>query len=120
MAGDASAGISRTAKRPYWREADGQAMVDAWRRSGKRLSEFAREQGVQARRLRRWVARLEPAERHGEVSFHPVRLTDTSAVQAQRDDVLEVVLGDGRAVRVPYGFAPEHLRRVLHVLETEA
>ena len=120
MAGGAGAGISRTAKRQYWREADGQAMVDAWRRSGKRLSEFARERGVQARRLRRWVARLEPAERHGGVSFHPVRLTDASGASARRDDVLEVVLGDGRAVRVPYGFAPDHLRRVLHVLETGA
>jgi hypothetical protein len=83
MAGDAGAGIPRTAKRQYCREADGPALVDAWRQSGKCLSEFAREQGVHARRLRRWVAWLEPPERHGEVSFHPARLTDESGAPAQ-------------------------------------
>ena len=85
---------------PYWREADARAVVEAWQRSGMRLSEFAREWGVQARRLRRWVARLEPAGRKGGISFHPVRLTDKSGAQAQHDAVLEVVLGDGRALEL--------------------
>ena len=112
--------VSRIARRQYWREADARAVVEAWRRSGKRLTEFARERGIQARRLRRWAARLEPTRQNGKVTFHPVRIIDASAGSAQRSDVLEVVLGGRRTVRVPYDFAPEHLRRVLQVLEEEA
>jgi transposase len=115
------AGQARTAKRRHWREADARAMLAAWRQSGKGLAEFARERGVHARRLARWAARLEAAPGNGAVvQFHPVRLVSASRAGAQHSETLEVVLGNGRAVRVPYGFAPEHLRRLLQVLEAEA
>jgi hypothetical protein len=120
MPGDSGTGLRGIARRRYWREADARAVVEAWRRSGKRLAEFARERGIQARRLRRWAARLEATRQNGQVTFHPVRIIDASAGSAQRSDVLEVVLGDRRTVRVPDGFAPEHLRRVLQVLEAGA
>ena len=117
MAGERRVAAARTGKRPYWREADARVVIEAWRRSGRGLAEFARERGVGEGRLRRWVARLEGARRQPEVSFHPVRLAGASGTEPQHGEALEVVLRDGRSVRVPYGFAPEHLRRVLQVLE---
>jgi hypothetical protein len=112
--------VARAAKRRYWREADAQEILDAWRRSGRRLSEFAREHGVQARRLARWAARLEVEPANRDVTFHPVRLVGTSGGGTQNGQVLEVMLRNGRSVRVPSGFAAEHLRQLLQVVEAEA
>ena len=120
MADEVGVVEAQAAKRRYWREADARAVVEAWRRSGKGLSEFARERGLHARRLARWAARLEAAARSGDVAFHPVRLVGVSRAETRHGEALEVVLRDGRSVRVPYGFAPEHLRRLLQVLEAEA
>ena len=52
------ADVRRVAGRLYWREADARILVDAWRKSGETLSGFARRQGVERKRLGRWVRRL--------------------------------------------------------------
>ena len=98
----------------YWREADARVVVGAWQRSARSLASFAREHGVEAARVARWAARLRAAE--GSVRFHPVRVVGV-ARQSEETEPLEVVLGNGRRVRVPAGFAAEHLQRVLDVLE---
>ncbi len=100
--------------RRYWREADARVVVGAWQRGGRSLASFAQEHGVEAARVARWAARLRAAE--GSVRFHPVRVIGVS----RRDggaEPLEVVLGNGRRVRVPAGFVAEDLQRVLDVLE---
>lgn len=114
MAEGDGAEVVRPAKRQYWREAEARVVVEAWRQSGKSAEAFAREHGVHAERLRRWAARLEAAG-SPVLTFYPVRLR----AEGERAEPLEleVVLRDGRAVRVPYGFAPDHLQRLLQVLE---
>jgi transposase-like protein len=46
----------------YWSEAEGRAVIEAWRRSGDSRSAFARRHGLQAKRIRYWAARLSRAE----------------------------------------------------------
>jgi transposase-like protein len=42
----------------YWSEADGRAVIEAWRRSGESRSAFARRHGLQTKRLKYWAGRL--------------------------------------------------------------
>jgi len=46
----------------YWSEAEGRAVIEAWRRSGEPGPVFARRHGLQSKRLRYWAARLSPNE----------------------------------------------------------
>jgi hypothetical protein len=52
------------------------------------------------------------------VRFHPVRLV--GGKEGEHREAIEVVLVDGRRVRVPAGFAAADLERVLAVLEGRA
>ncbi len=100
----------------YWRAKDARAAVAAWRRSGKGLSQFAAQHHLDQRRITRWVDKLGEPARGAKVDFHPVRLVE-GAGPADKGDPIEVVLADGRRVRVPQGFMAEDLARVLVVLE---
>ncbi|MEO7729652.1 MAG: hypothetical protein ABIY55_01665, partial [Kofleriaceae bacterium] len=46
----------------YWSEADGRAVIEAWRRSGESRSAFARRHGLQTKRLKYWAERLSRAD----------------------------------------------------------
>jgi hypothetical protein len=94
-----------------WSESDAGIVVTAWKRSGTELSEFARENGVNAQRLHRWCSRAQGRVKSKGVRFHPVRLVGGDGAG------IEVVLLDGRRVRVREGFSSEELGRVLEVLE---
>jgi len=110
--------ISEVIQKRRWREADARLVIAASQACGKPLLSFAREYGLQPSRIWRWSARLR-GQSSGTVRFHPVRL-----VEPDRGDpspgTIEVVLLDGRRVRVPQGFAAEDLVRVLEVLEGAA
>ncbi len=110
MAKSRIAEISKALVKRRWSESDPQAVVSAWRRSGKRISEYAVEHGLSAKRVYRWSARLE-GRRMRKVRFHPVRLVGGESAP------IEVELLNGRRVRVRAGFSSEELRRVLEVVE---
>lgn len=114
MARRRSSGLADVFGQSYWREAEGRAVVGAWERSGKSVSTFAKEHGVEPHRVSRWAYRLRATS--GSVRFHPVRLV-AGHRGGERPDAIEVVLVDGRRVRVPEGFAAEDLERVLAVLK---
>ncbi len=126
MAAHVSAsGLAAAAGKSYWREADARRVVQAWRSSGQDLPQFAATHGLKASRLARWASRLgrRAAGRRGrgtgaaplKLRFHPVELVgSTTGLEAR---AIEVVLVDGRRVRVPAGFASEDLERVLQALE---
>jgi transposase-like protein len=106
--------IGDVASCAYWREEDARTAVAAWRASGDSLSAFARQHGVQPRRLARWSRRLETA-----LQFHPVRIT--GAVPPTRSpDAIEIELPSGERIRLPHGFDAEDLRRLFSVLEADA
>jgi hypothetical protein len=113
MARSKDPAVVRVAKRRYWREAEAEVAVGAWRRSGETLSGFARRYGIHRRRLGRWAASLEGAERREEaVVFHPVRLVGGAGSKAP----IEIVTRAGNRVRVAAGFQADDLERVLSVL----
>lgn len=118
MAEQGRRGISGVFGKSYWREPEALAVVDAWERSGKSLSRFAREHGLVPNRISRWASRLK-AGSGGGMRFHPVRLVEGHR-GGERPDAIEVVLADGQRVRVPAGFAAADLERVLAVLEGRA
>ena len=101
--------VTASVQRLYWREADAQVVVDAWRQSGLSLVDFARRQAVHPRRVARWARRL-PAT--PAVRFHPVQLVERSS-PILPDSKLELVFADGRLVRVPAELAAGALRHVL-------
>ena len=95
-----------------WREEEARKVMSAWLGSGETMWAFARENGLVAQRLYRWSRQL-----RGELraSFHPVRLMGDRGLTGSRR--IEIVLVDGRRVRLEEGFSPEDLDRVLEVLE---
>jgi hypothetical protein len=106
--------VRRVARRRYWRESDARVIVEAWRRSGEGLVQFARRYRVAPRRVERWAARLDEPPTNG-MQFHPVRVVETEPSVARTP--IEIELRDGKCVRVHAGFATDDLRRVLAVLE---
>jgi hypothetical protein len=42
----------------YWSEAEGRAVIEAWRRSGEPAPVFARRHGLQSKRIKYWAGRL--------------------------------------------------------------
>ena len=110
--------ILRIADRQRWRADDARVVVEAWLRSGESLSDFAGRHGLRGERISRWASRIEKRERNG-LSFHRVRVVG-SQDNGRQGEKIEVVLTNGRSVRVPPGFAPEELQKVLRVLEEEA
>ena len=111
-------GITRIIQKRRWSEVDARLVVSATQASRKSLSSFARKYGLRPARILRWSARLR-GQSNGRLRFHPVRLVEPDHGD-HRPGTIEVVLLDGRRVRVPQGFAAEDLVRVLEVLEGAA
>jgi hypothetical protein len=109
--------VVRVAALAYWRAEDARVLVEAWQRSGQRLSAFASRHGIRPERLARWADRLKHEE---AVGFHRVRLVNGDRVVERAAEPIEILLGSGRSVRVPSGFATEDLERVLMVLRASA
>jgi hypothetical protein len=108
--------IAEVAGRRHWREAEARVLIDAWRQSGQTLTAFARACDVHPERLARWHRQLR-AESPEAVRFHPVRVRTAERDSDEYTGRIELVLGDGRSIRVPHGFDAGDLRRVLAVVE---
>jgi len=108
-------------KERFWRRVVGQ-----WRRSGLTIRDFCEQQSLSEPSFYAWRRTI--AERDREASsgrrrrvrdqpvasplFVPLRVTPSASV-------LEIVLGQGRVIRVPPGFDPATLRLLLAVLDEE-
>jgi hypothetical protein len=90
--------------------------ISQWQASGLSVREFCARHGMATANFYNWRRVLErrAAER---AAFVPVQVV-ADAVPAQAS-TLEVVLTDGRAVRVAPGFDAATLRRLLAVLQGE-
>jgi hypothetical protein len=116
----AAAGKRNHGKERFWRRVVGQ-----WRRSGQTVRAFCGEQGLSEPSFYAWrriIAERDQQSRCGrrrdgngqdnkQPVFVPVR------VAAASSGPLEVVLGQGRVVRVGSGFDAVTLRQLLAVLE---
>ena len=114
--------------RRRWQEADARAGLAAARASGKPLSRFAREHGLEASRLYWWMKALN--KKAGKpAAFLPVHVVEKRALSKQRESAagqvptafptVDIVVGSQRVVRVRRGFDPALLRSVIVALETE-
>src|SRR5213594_2311839 len=101
----------------YWRAADAERVLEAWRGSGRTVAAFAREHGLSAARLLRWRARLRlPAA----PVFHPVRVVGrqrSNPIAPARSEPLELELRGGRRIRVPAGFDAALLEELVRTVE---
>ncbi|MGA7118805.1 MAG: hypothetical protein WBY94_01845 [Polyangiaceae bacterium] len=101
--------------RPRWTERDAREVLAALRRSGKPVSVFAAEHGLDPQRVYLWRRRLGGAER---TTFQEliVRRAGGRAVADASADSFEIVLVSGDVVRVPSSFDGAALARLLEVV----
>jgi hypothetical protein len=113
-----SAALARAAASSYWTEAEARGVLEAQEASGLSLGEFARRHGLRTQRLRWWKSRL--GKEREELSFVPVRVAEppvASKPAGGEEARLEVVLANGRTLRVGPGFDEQALVRLVRALE---
>jgi transposase-like protein len=120
--------LSGHSKEQFWRELLGQ-----WQRSELTIRAFCAQHGVSEPSFYAWrrtlahrdqQARRPTATRHTQrlaaapsaPTFVPVQVVATPAVST----TIEVVLGNGRSIRLAPGFEPATLRQLLAILESPA
>jgi hypothetical protein len=93
-------------------------VLAAQRRSGLSLVEFARRRGLRANTLSWWRHRLRDSDDDGEPANAErfIEITPDLGVRDVQAAGFEIVLGDGKVVRVPERFGEESLRRLLAAL----
>jgi transposase-like protein len=94
--------------RRRWTEQDARSALAALERSGKSVSIFAAEHGLDPQRLYMWRRRLAGGER---TTFQEVIVRPSVGAPA-----FEVLLASGVVVRVPSSFDGDALARLLEVL----
>ncbi|MEW6746441.1 MAG: hypothetical protein AB1486_27185 [Planctomycetota bacterium] len=104
--------MSRKGKRRWTRRAPGEVaqIVEDYRASGLSQSQFAAKRGVAPATLSWWLRRR--GERSGS-RLVPVRLLGGPP----HSSWFEIVVGNGRVVRVGSGFDPDTLSALLRVVE---
>ena len=109
--------LAKALRSRYWRRADAEIVLAAWSASRESARAFARRRGLSPERLLRWKQRLAAPELP---HFHPVEIVTGPRPHGQADkrDLLELVLRDGRRVSVPAAFDAEDLRRLVEAVES--
>jgi transposase len=104
------------ATRDEWAE-----RVERWQRSGLSAAEFAARERIDAKRLTwwRWKLRASATSPAEQASFLPVHIVDSGSSTSTPAVAVEIVLSNGRVVRVPPGFDATTLARVLAIAGTE-
>lgn len=101
--------------RPRWTEGDAREVIAALDRSGKPVSLFAAEHGLDPQRVYLWRRRLGGAER---TTFQEliVRPPAWRSAADTAGPAFEIVLASGEVIRVPPSFDSAALARLLEVL----
>ena len=88
--------------------------VRAWKKSGLTARQYAKQEGISHWSLYTWATSLNRQRPHDEVpTFLPVEVVEAPALV----EPIDVILGNGRVVRVPCGFDSTTLSRVIEVAE---
>lgn len=95
-------------------EAKWRARLEAWDASGLGAREFAAREDLQVGSLWAWKRRLRPEPTPKMV---PVVVRAAGSVNGRRGGMLELVVNERYAVRVPIDFDESSLRRLLAALE---
>lgn len=98
-------------KEKYWR-----GLLRQWRRSGLTPREFCVHQGISQPSFYAW--RREIAQRDQHPFSRPATATFVKlALDAAVPSAIEIVVADGRLLRVRSGFDADLLRQLLRLLE---
>ena len=97
-------------KQRQWRR-----RINDWRASGLSVRDFCARHGLAPARFYHWRRVLERRAAEEPAAFVPVHVVADAI--STRTSALEVVLTDGRTVRVTPGFDVATLRKLLAVLE---
>lgn len=89
--------------------------IHQWRASGLSVRDFCARHGLASARFYHWRRVLERRAAEEPAAFVPVQVVADAVLT--RASALEVVLSDGRTVRVTPGFDVATLRQLLAVLE---
>lgn len=100
---------TREGRRAYWK-----SHVEQWQRSGQSKQAYCREHGLKPANLYRWCARLREAQ-ETKPGFIPVRLSNV----APNGHVLELVLVDGRMLRMGADTDPVWVSQLVRELERQ-
>jgi len=95
-----------------------EALFARRQRRGMTWVELAEESGVPRSTLHWWYRRLREERKPRKARPRFVQVDIHERARAGESQSLEVVLRSGHRVRVSAGFDPEHLRRVIVVLES--
>jgi transposase len=96
-------------REPYWR-----MVLARWKRSGLSVRTFCRAEGLNQGTFYWWRRELNRRDQP-QPAFLPVRILPERAEPCSGG--IEVVLANGRSVRVGAGFDPQTLVRVVELLE---
>jgi transposase len=99
----------RKSREPYWRQ-----VVARWKRSGLSVRTFCRAEGLKPVTFYWWRRELNRRDQ-SQPAFLPVCILPEPAEPAGGG--IEVVLANGRSLRVGAGFDPQTLVRVVELLE---
>ena len=110
-----------------WSASKAKRVLAAAERSGLSIEAFAREQGITPQRLYWWRRRLRE-QRTSTSSNEATALVSVPqqvsfvelTAEAERPASIEIVLGNGRIVRVPPTFDDDTLLRVLAIADGAA
>jgi transposase len=97
-------------REPYWRRVLGR-----WRRSGLSVRAFCQAEGVSEPSFYGWRRKLDQGD-HKKPAFLPVHVV-TEEIKEPATRGIEIVLANGRCLRVGPGFDPDTLVKVVDLLE---
>ena len=109
------------AKRPRRSREQWAIEVERWRRSGQTAAVYAAAHGLHEGTLAGWAAKLgsrRTEHKEAQERFLPVRVVPP--VRPAKRAALEVVLRNGRRIRIEDGFDRELLARLIAVVEGSA
>ena len=104
-------------KRGRWTEADAQSFLAGWRKSGVSLAAHCRARGVSYERVRRWRTKLEERETEPPIELRAVQVTEAQPRRGAEDELLEILLRSGHALRIPARFEAGAVRTLVGILE---
>ena len=99
----------RPSREPYWRQ-----VIARWKRSGLSVRAFCGAEGLNPMTFYWWRRELERRDQP-QPAFLPVRVLAEKTAPSTVG--IEVVLANGRSMRVGAGFDPRTLVRVVELLE---
>jgi hypothetical protein len=103
---------------PRWTESQAREVIGALERSGKPVSVFAAENGLDPQRLYLWRRRFAAVAEGDNTRFRELIVRPSATVSGAESEgaPFEVVLGSSVVVRVPASFDAGALVRLLDVL----